>query len=86
MRVVFSDRAEKQFGRLDKSVQQHIKKFILRLQELQNPRIRGKGLVGNRAGMWRYRVGDYRILCRIKDDVLEILVVEIGHRRNVYDD
>lgn len=62
------------------------KKFILRLQELQNPRIRGKGLVGNRAGMWRYRVGDYRILCRIKDDVLEILVVEIGHRRNVYDD
>ena len=86
MKVVFSDKAEKQFMRLDKSVQLQIKKFILKLQELQNPRMRGKALVGNLLGFWRYRVGDYRILCKIKDDVLEILVVEIGHRRAVYDD
>ena len=45
----------------------------------------GKALVGNLAGIWRYRVGDNRILCSIKDDALEILVVEIAHRRNVYD-
>lgn len=86
MKVVFSDKAEKQFMRLDKSVQLQVKKFILKLQELQNPRIREKALVGNLLGFWRYRVGDYRILCKIKDDVLEILVVEIGHRRAIYDD
>lgn len=84
MRVVFSDKAEKQFLRLDKAVQTQIKKFVLKLQELEDPRERGKRLVGNFSGFWRYRVGDYRILCRIQDDALEILVVEVGHRRNVY--
>ncbi|MCH5293341.1 MAG: type II toxin-antitoxin system RelE/ParE family toxin [Treponema sp.] len=84
MRVVFSDKAEKQFLRLDKAVQTQIKKFILKLQELEDPRERGKRLVGNFSGFWRYRVGDYRILCRIQDDALEILVVEVGHRKNVY--
>lgn len=84
MRVVFSDKAEKQFLRLDKAVQTQIKKFVLKLQELEDPRERGKRLVGNFSGFWRYRVGDYRILCRIQDDALEILVVEVGHRKNVY--
>ena len=84
MRVVFSDKAEKQFLRLDKAVQTQIKKFVLKLQELEDPRERGKRLVGNFSGFWRYRVGGYRILCRIQDDALEILVVEVSHRRNVY--
>lgn len=84
MRVVFSDKAEKQFLRLDKAVQTQIKKFVLKLQEVEDPRERGKRLVGNFSGFWRYRVGDYRILCRIQDDALEILVVEVGHRKNVY--
>ena len=84
MRGVFSDKAEKQFLRLDKAVQTQIKKFVLKLQELENPRERGKRLVGNFSGFWRYRVGDYRILCRIQDDALEILVVEVSHRKNVY--
>lgn len=84
MRVVFSDKAEKQFLRLDKAVQTQIKKFVLKLQELEDPRERGKRLVGNFSGFWRYRVGDYRILCRIQDDALEILIVEVGHRKNVY--
>ena len=84
MRVVFSDKAEKQFLRLDKAVQTQIKRFVLKLQELKDPRERGKRLVGNFSGFWRYRVGDYRILCRIQDDALEILVVDVGHRRNVY--
>ena len=84
MRVVFSDKAEKQFLRLDKAVQTQIKKFVLKLQELEDTRELGKRLVGNFSGFWRYRVGDYRILCRIQDDALEILVVEVGHRKNVY--
>lgn len=85
MRVVFTDNAEKQFLKLDKPIQKQIQKFILKLQNLENPRERGKSLVGNLIGFWRYRVGDYRILCRIIDQELIISVVEIGHRKEIYD-
>lgn len=79
------DNAEKQFLKLDKPIQKQIQKFILKLQNLENPRERGKSLVGNLIGFWRYRVGDYRILCRIIDQELIISVVEIGHRKEIYD-
>lgn len=84
MKVVFTDNAEKQFLKLDKPIQQQIQKFILKLQTLENPRERGKALVGNLAGFWRYRVGDHRLLCRIIDNELVITVVEVGHRKEVY--
>ena len=54
------------------------------LEGCSNPRRTGKALQGNHSGEWRYRVGDYRILCRIIDDELVIMVVEIGHRKVVY--
>ena len=51
----------------------------------ENPRVTGKALTGHRLGTyWRYRVGDYRILCDIQDDALRILVIEIGNQREVY--
>ena len=84
MRVVFTDNAEKQFLKLGKPIQKQIQKFILKLQTLENPRERRKALVGNLIGFWRYRVGDYRLLCRIVDQELIISVVEIGHRREIY--
>lgn len=86
MRLVYSDKALKQLKKLDKIANARIVDYMDEIAVLKNPRERGKALVGNFAGFWRYRVGDYRILCRIQDDVLEILVVEIGHRKNVYDD
>lgn len=86
MRLVYSDKALKQLKKLDKIANARILDYMDEIAVLKNPRERGKALVGNFAGFWRYRVGDYRILCRIQDDVLEILVVEIGHRKNVYDD
>ena len=55
------------------------------VSKLDDPRVRGKALVGNYIGLWRYRVGDYRILCDIKNDELCILVVDVGHRRDVYE-
>lgn len=85
MTVVFTEKAEKQFLKLDRSIQQQIQKFILRLQDLENPRSCGKTLVGNLVGFWRYRVGDYRLLCRILDEELVITLVEVGHRKEVYD-
>ena len=52
---------------------------------LKNPRERGKMLIGNMLGLWRYRVGDYRILCKIRDEELVVTVVGVGHRREVYE-
>ena len=54
------------------------------LANLDNPRQRGKALTGKFKGMWRYRVGNYRIICEIIDNELLIIAVEIGHRSNVY--
>ena len=48
------------------------------------PRAHGKGLTGNLSGAWRYRIGDYRVLCGIRDDELVVLALEIGHRREVH--
>lgn len=58
--------------------------FLWPEAKLEDPRSRGKALTGNLAGVWRYRVGDYRILCDINDGRLVILVVDVAHRREVY--
>ena len=50
----------------------------------EDPRAFGKGLVANHSGEWRYRVGDYRVLCEIRDEELVVLAIEIGHRQEVY--
>ena len=85
MTVVFSAKAERKFLKLDNTIQKQIKKFILKLEKLEDPRAEGKSLVGDLKGFWRYRVGDYRLICRIHDEELEILVVEVGHRKEIYD-
>ena len=60
------------------------KEFIQNLSELENPYLRGAPLTGGLSGYWKYRVGDYRLLCEIHDDKLLVLIVKIGHRREVY--
>lgn len=52
---------------------------------MKNPYPHGKGLTANRSGEWRYRVGDYRILAQIDDNKITILLLNIGHRRDIYD-
>lgn len=85
MKVVYQEKAVRQLAKFDKPIRKHIVDYMDEIAELSDPRARGKSLVGNLSGFWRYRVGDYRILCRIQDEKLEIVVVEVGHRRNVYD-
>lgn len=85
MRVEFSEAARKRLKKLDNSIRKRIIDYMADVAALDNPRSRGKRLVGNLLGFWRYRVGDYRILCRIKDDELVIAVVKVAHRREVYD-
>lgn len=72
--------AERSINKLDKPSREHIRAFLKDILMQDNPRIKGKALQGNLKGLWRYRVGDYRIICRIKDSELIILVVELGHR------
>lgn len=83
--VKFSEEAKRDLKKLDKPVQKRITSFLLeRLQNTDNPRAVGKALKGNLSGLWRYRVGDFRLLCRIEDDELIILVIEVGHRKSIY--
>lgn len=81
-RVGYTRKALKQIDRLDKSVVQRIRLFMERLDR-ENPRLTGKPLAGD-SGLWRYRVGDYRMLVSIEDAELLVLVVDVDHRRQVY--
>ena len=64
---------------------QRVLKFLFeRLQNRENPRIIGEALKGNLREFWRYRVGDYRIFCRLEDSIVTVFVVHIGHRREIY--
>jgi len=80
--ILFDKKALDFFKKLDKSIQERIGKKI---QELAgNPRL-GVPLIGNLAGLWKLRIGDYRVIYKIIEGNLVILVLKIGHRKNVYD-
>jgi mRNA interferase RelE/StbE len=82
----FDTRALKELRKLGKQAQQDIIAYLdKRVSGESDPRRFGKGLRADLAGLWRYRVGDYRILCQIRDGELLILVVSVGHRRDVYE-
>jgi len=86
--VKFTESAEKDLKKLsktNKAIAKLIKKWILEnLIGTQNPKQRGKALIGNLKGLWRYRVGSYRIVAEMKDDVLLILIIEISDRKETY--
>lgn len=78
-------RFDKEFKKLDKYTQRMIKAWIDKhLVDCQDPRAFGKGLTSNRSGQWRYRIGDYRLICNIQDDKLVILALSVGHRSVIY--
>lgn len=85
--VETTERFDKEFKKLDKYTQRMIKAWIDKnLNECENPRQHGKGLTANSSGQWRYRIGDYRLICQIEDTALVILALSVGHRREVYKD
>ena len=84
-RVFFDPTAEKQFSKLGKSAQSDIEKYIAKhLESAEDPRRFGKPYLSIK-GAWRYSVADYRLVCLIQNAQLTVLVVKVGHRRNVYD-
>ena len=82
--IEVSEKAFRALRKMDKQMARRIRDELSEIAKLEDPRSRGKALTGNLAGVWRYRVGDYRILCDIEDGVLLILVVDVAHRREVY--
>ena len=85
-RVEFTESARKEFKKLDIYTQKIILLWLHKnLEGCEDPRIHGKPLSANRVGQWRYRIGDYRVIAKIEDDKLIILVIAVGHRREVYD-
>lgn len=82
--VIFEPRAEKKFLKLESAVQKQILKYMRNDILLRSPKSFGRPLMYERSGEWRYRVGDYRIICKILDHELVILVIDIDHRKDVY--
>ncbi len=83
-KIEFSKRADRNFDGLSKVDQQRIVKTLRQIAALDDPRQRGHALVGDYAGHWRYRIGDYRVIARIEDGRMVIIVIAVGHRRKVY--
>jgi len=84
-KVEVSPVAHKQLEKLDKPIARRIFKFLYeRVETLDDPRQIGERLQGTLSEFWRYRVGDYRIICSLEHDRLVVLVLRVGHRREVY--
>jgi mRNA interferase RelE/StbE len=84
-RVEITRTAEKQITKLGRTAQKSIQRFLReRLASSDNPRQWGRPLRGEKKDLWRYRVGDYRLICDIQDDRVVVLVLEVGHRKDVY--
>jgi mRNA interferase RelE/StbE len=84
-RIEITRTATKQITKLDHAARKSVLKFMReRLSQADNPRQWGRALQGEKRGLWRYRVGDYRLICDIQDEKITILVLELGHRKDVY--
>ena len=83
-RAELSPRALKQLRKLDKPTARRIIEYLRETASGEDPRSRGRGLTGNLAGLWRYHVGNYRIIASIEDDELLILAINIDHWARIY--
>jgi mRNA interferase RelE/StbE len=84
-KIDFSPTALKQLDKLDKPVADRILRFLHeRVQGINDPRKIGARLQGTLSEFWKYRVGDYRLICSLENDRLVVLVLRIGHRREIY--
>ncbi len=84
-KVIFTKKALKQLKKMDKHTSALILGWIEKnIYNSENPRLHRKALVENKSNQWRYRIGNYRVLCEIQDEKIIVLVLEIGHRKEIY--
>ena len=85
-RVAFTGNALKALKRMDKQTAALILGWVRKnLEGCENPRLHGRGLIANRSGQWRYRIGDYRLIAEIQEEQVVILVLDVGHRSRIYE-
>jgi mRNA interferase RelE/StbE len=85
MKIVYAKSLQKDIRKLDKASARHIKSWIAKnLEGIVDPRSKGKALTGNLKGLWRYRIGDYRLIAEIKDDEVVLYLLKLAHRKEVY--
>jgi mRNA interferase RelE/StbE len=83
--LLFTVKAQRELSKLDTYAQKRIQAYLNNnISESEDPRAHGKALTDNLSGYWRYRIGDYRIVCEIRDNVCEVIAVKIGHRSKIY--
>lgn len=82
--IEFDRKASKEFKNLDRQAQKQIDKFLIKLTKCNNPRRYGEALQGNLRSFWRYRIGDYRLICSIEDEILNVLIIRVKHRKEIY--
>lgn len=84
-KIEFDKKAKDEFFDLETAEKKRIIKFIEeRLAKTENPRKLGAPLRGHLSGLWKYRIGNYRLICQIEDSVVTILIISVGHRKDVY--
>jgi len=84
-KVEITRTAQREIQKLDRTAQVSILKFLRgRVAAADNPRQFGKPLRGEKKGLWRYRVGDFRLICDIQDQRITVLVLEVGNRKDIY--
>lgn len=84
-KVEFDHRALKELRKLEGSAQERILRFLRqRIAGKRDPRRLGRPLTGLKTGLWRYRAGAYRIVCRIEDETVVVLILRVAHRRDAY--
>ena len=84
-RIELTGEARKQLKKIGHTDAKRIRDYLrLRIEPLDDPRQIGKALKGRLSNLWRYRVGDFRLVCELRDEVLVVLVIRIGHRKEIY--
>ena len=82
----FTPEARRQFERLDRSVQRRIQTYLNEKVLAGDPRHFGRALRGDLSGLWRYRVGDFRLIAKLEDAILTVVIIKTGHRSAIYED
>ncbi|MBU6338666.1 MAG: type II toxin-antitoxin system RelE/ParE family toxin [Rickettsiales bacterium] len=83
-KIQYHQQSLKSLEKLDRISQEKIYNYLNKISNSKNPENFGKALSANLKGFWRYRVGDYRIVCEIKKNELIIIIIDIGHRSTIY--
>ncbi|WP_237186905.1 type II toxin-antitoxin system RelE family toxin [Rothia nasimurium] len=82
--LVLAKEFERSIRKLDKPDIRRIKTYLDQVVQLDNPRDRGKALTADKIGLWRYRVGNFRVLVKFEDQQMQVIALDVGHRSTIY--